>query len=68
MSQVLYPTIDLFLYDLHDSLGASRDELDKSRRRFWQRIYNGTLTDEKLSELQSLEKTFANYVELLGDR
>ncbi|MGF1537772.1 MAG: hypothetical protein ACFB4J_15010 [Elainellaceae cyanobacterium] len=68
MTQVRYPTIDLFLYDLHDSLGASSKELHESRRRFWQRIYNGTLTEAKLSELQATEKTFASYVELLGDR
>ncbi|MEO0406004.1 MAG: hypothetical protein AAF289_01510 [Cyanobacteria bacterium P01_A01_bin.135] len=67
MSQVLYPNVDLFLYDLHDGLGVSRGQLGQSRRRFWQRIYgNGRLTDAKLAELQSTEKSFSGYVELLG--
>ncbi len=64
--QLIYPTVDLFLYDLHDGLGQSSDQIDQNRCRFWQRIYHDSLNEQKLEQLQAAEKSFSNYIELLG--
>jgi hypothetical protein len=63
--QLIYPTIDLFLYDLRDGLGQSSDQIHQNRRRFWQRIYNDSLNEQKLEQLQATEETFSSYIELL---
>ena len=65
MNQLLYPTVDLFLYDLQDGLGGSPSTTAESRRRFWNRIY-GEVSDEKLAALQIAENAFSNYIELFG--
>ena len=65
MNQLLYPTVDLFLYDLQDGLGGSPSTTAESRRRFWNRIY-GEVSNEKLAALQVAENTFSNYIELFG--
>ena len=66
--QLIYPTIDLFLYDLHQGLGQSDTEINQNRQHFWQRIYGDSLNEEHLSTLQSQEGNFANYIELLGSQ
>jgi len=63
VNQLLYPTVDLFLYDLQDGLGGSPATTVESRRRFWKRIY-GELSDEKLATLKDAENTFSHYIEL----
>jgi hypothetical protein len=65
-TQLIYPTVDLFLYDLGDGLGQSSDQINQNRRRFWQRIYNNSLDEQKLASFQAEEATFANYIQLLG--
>ncbi|WP_346293729.1 hypothetical protein [Sphaerothrix gracilis] len=65
MNQLLYLTVDLFLYDLQDGLGSTLSTTDEGRRRFWQRIY-GEVGEEKLAALQEVENTFSNHIELLG--
>ncbi|NEO30713.1 MAG: hypothetical protein F6K36_09825 [Symploca sp. SIO3C6] len=65
-NQLIYPTIDLFLYDLGNGLGQSSEKIDKNRQRFWQRIYQDNLNEQKLTQLQSEEGTFSSYIELLG--
>jgi hypothetical protein len=65
-TQLIYPTVDLFLYDLRDGLGQSSDQIDQNRRRFWQRIYNDSLNEQKLEQLQATEESFSSYIELLG--
>ncbi|MFP4099557.1 hypothetical protein [Coleofasciculus sp.] len=64
--QLIYPTVDLFLYDLVDGLGQSNEQIQENRRRFWQRIYQDSLSDQKLAELQDAEILFSSYIELLG--
>jgi hypothetical protein len=64
--QLIYPTVDLFLYDLADGLGQSNEQIQENRRRFWQRIYQDSLRDQKLAELQDAEIPFDSYIELLG--
>ena len=38
MYELIYPTVDLFLYDLRDGLGQSDKEVGTNRRKFWQKI------------------------------
>jgi len=64
-TQLIYPTVDLFLYDLGEGLGQSSDQVNQNRRRFWQRIYNNSLDEQKLASFQAREATFSNYIELL---
>lgn len=58
--QLIYPTVDLFLYDLADGLGQNNEEIQENRRRFWQRIYQDSLSDKKLAELQDAEILFSS--------
>lgn len=36
--ELLYPTVNLFLYDLCDGLGQSLAQTEENRRKFWQKI------------------------------
>lgn len=38
MYELIYPTVNLFLYDLRDGLGQSDKEVSANRRKFWQKI------------------------------
>ena len=67
-TQLIYPTVDLFLYDLHSGLGQSPEQINHNRRRFWRRIYNNSLSEQELADLQAEEGTFSRYVELLGTK
>ena len=66
--QLIYPTVDLFLYDLHDGLGQSTEEIDQNRQDFWQRIYGDNLNEDKLATFKGAEGNFASYIELLGSQ
>ncbi|MDY7013922.1 MAG: hypothetical protein SVX43_10070, partial [Cyanobacteriota bacterium] len=61
-----YLTVDLFLYDLGEGLGQDTEQLQQNRHNFWQRIYPNSLTETKLADLQAEERSFSNYIELLG--
>ncbi len=71
---LIYPTIDLFLYDLQQGLGQTNEKINENRHYFWRKIkphlnkdYNELNLEEKalLAKLATLEKTEADYVELL---
>lgn len=64
---LIYPTVDLFLYDLADGLGQTESEINQNRQQFWQKVYGDKLTPELLAKLKTAE-TNANYIELLGDQ
>lgn len=71
-NQLIYPTVDLFLYDLRESLGQAQ-EIDLNRHRFWEKIYDSKLSQKKLEELKQAEakeseKQGTDYAELLGSR
>lgn len=63
---LIYPTVDLFLYDLADGLGQTDSEVNQNRQQFWQKVYGDNLTPELLAKLKTAE-TNANYIDLLGD-
>ncbi|MEQ9667358.1 hypothetical protein [Coleofasciculus sp. G2-EDA-02] len=46
---IIYPSINLFLYDLQAGLGQNSQQLDQNRRRFWQKVY-GDLDETSFEE------------------
>jgi hypothetical protein len=74
-TQLIYPTLDLFLYDIQDDLGQNTQQTEERRQHFWQRIYshsqNGSsikqLQEENLlAKLKEAEKSESSFIELLG--
>lgn len=65
--QLIYPTLDLFLYDIKESLGAEEEQININRERFWSKIYGSNLGD-KLAKLKLGERNDSDYIELLGDQ
>jgi len=71
---LIYPTVDLFVYDLQQGLGQTDEQINQNRHQFWRKIkpelnkdYHKLNPQEQdlLKELAFLEKTEADYVELL---
>ncbi len=56
MYELIYPTVDLFVYDLRDGLGQSDQKVEINRRKFWQKI-DPTRTDLQTSK-ENPEKDF----------
>jgi hypothetical protein len=65
--ELIYPTLDLFLYDLREGLGQSSAIIDGNRKDFWGKIYP-QIDDSRLAELAKAEKPEADYVRLLGSQ
>jgi hypothetical protein len=62
---LIYPTIDLFVYQLAEGLGQSDVEIAENRRNFWQKIYPDKLNDQQLKEFQQREAKTSDYISLL---
>lgn len=69
---LIYPTIDLFVYDLQQGLGQTDEQVNQNRHYFWRKIqsdlnkdYEKVKDNDLLKQLATLEKTEADYVELL---
>jgi acetolactate synthase small subunit len=60
---LIYPTVDLFVYDLADGIGQNEDKISQNREQFWQKIYA-----PPLAKLKQAETETAEYIELLGDQ
>ncbi|EDN70049.1 conserved hypothetical protein [Beggiatoa sp. PS] len=66
MTKLIYPTLDLFLYDLREGLGQSDAEMQQNRHGFLQKL--PTTIDES-AFIQQDEKYFEpEYVELFGEQ
>jgi hypothetical protein len=74
-TKIVYPTLDLFLYDPREGLGRDSQDIDENRQQFWQRIFHNlheeTASEESpdkplLSQLAEAEKNDSRSVELLG--
>ena len=65
-STLIYPTIDLFSYDLAEGLGQREDKIDQNRENFWRQIYGEKLTISQLATFSQIESEISNYIELLG--
>lgn len=66
MTLLRFLTVDLFLYDLHDTLTASDEDMQKIRQQFWQRIY-GNKAPAKQITLPTAESSFSSFIRLLSD-
>ncbi|MBH8555628.1 hypothetical protein I8751_25440 [Nostocaceae cyanobacterium CENA357] len=69
---LIYPTVDLFVYDLQQSLGQTDEQIHQNRHNFWRKIqpdlnqdYDKFKDDDLLKQLATLENAEADYVELL---
>lgn len=62
-----YTTLDLFLYDLADSIDWQDSEIEASRLNFWQKVYGKDIDNARLNQLASMENSSSNYIELLSD-
>ncbi|MEI2423180.1 hypothetical protein V6O07_23100 [Arthrospira platensis SPKY2] len=63
MNEIIYPTVNTYLYDLRNSLGESTDDVQQRRQSFFAKIpykLNGYLYDNEQWE--------AEYIEILGDQ
>lgn len=65
--ELIYPTLDLFLYDLREGLGQSSTIIEGNRKNFWEKIYP-QIDDSRVKELAQAEKPEADYVRLLGSQ
>lgn len=69
--KIIYPSIDLFLYDLKDSLGQDETKIDQNCQQFCKKIY-GDLDEksfqEKHAQFQKYKNTDADAIELLETR
>ncbi|MEI6445003.1 MAG: hypothetical protein WCO29_18215 [Nostocales cyanobacterium ELA583] len=69
--QIIYPSIDLFLYDLKDGLGEDETKVDKNCENFCRKIY-GDLDEKELQQKVGQFNKFKNFdatnIELLETR
>ena len=65
---LIYPTVDLFVYDLADGIGQNEDKISQNRAQFWQKIYGDKISAPQLEKLKQAETETAEYIELLGDK
>ncbi|MBP5976180.1 hypothetical protein HW132_26480 [Brasilonema sp. CT11] len=69
--KIIYPSIDLFLYDLKDGLGQDESKIDQNCREFCRKIYNDLDEEsfqEKYKQFHKHKNTDANAIELLETR
>lgn len=65
-NKLIYPTVDLFVYDLADDSGKNEDKISQNRQNFWQKIYGDKISASQLEKLKQAETATADYIELLG--
>lgn len=58
MSDLIYPTLDLFLYALKSPLNATNEEINKNKENFISQLPNSTKVNEFDSEIEYLELTY----------
>ena len=65
---LIYPTVDLFVYDLADGIGQTEDKISQNRQQFWQKIYGEKLSPPQQAQIQQAETEIGDYIDLLGDK
>ncbi|MBD2353897.1 hypothetical protein H6G41_04555 [Tolypothrix sp. FACHB-123] len=65
--ELIYPTIDLFVYNLKEGLGQNEQQIKDNRQLFWQKIYGDNLTDAQLETLEQAETDSSDYHELFSN-
>ena len=64
---LIYPTVDLFVYDLADGIGQNENEISQNRKQFWKKIYGDQISASQLEKLKQAEAGTGDYIKLLGD-
>ncbi|MCC3433084.1 MAG: hypothetical protein JGK08_24790, partial [Microcoleus sp. PH2017_04_SCI_O_A] len=65
---LIYPTVDLFVYDLADGIGQSEDKISQNRQQFWQKIYGDKLSQPQQTQIEQAETEIGDYIDLLGNQ
>lgn len=65
-NRVIYPTIDLFSYELAEGLRQRDEEIDPNRKNFWRKIHGKDPTAVQLEDAIKIESEVSTYIELLG--
>ena len=65
---LIYPTVDLFVYDLAEGIGQNENKISQNRQNFWQKIYGDKISASQLEQLKQAEAGTGDYIELLGDK
>ncbi len=65
---LIYPTVDLFVYDLAEGIGQNENKISQNREEFWQKIYGDKISASQLEQLKQAEAETGDYIELLGDK
>ncbi|WP_293143276.1 MULTISPECIES: hypothetical protein [unclassified Microcoleus] len=65
---LIYPTVDLFVYDLADGIGQNEDKISQNRAQFGKKIHGDKISTSQLESLKQAETETAEYIELLGDK
>jgi len=65
---LIYPTVDLFVYDLAEGIGQNENKISQNREQFWQKIYGHQISASQLEKLKQAEAGTGDYIELLGDK
>jgi hypothetical protein len=65
---LIYPTVDLFVYDLAEGIGQNENKISQNREEFWQKIYGDQISASQLEKLKQAEAGTGDYIELLGDK
>jgi hypothetical protein len=60
---LIYPTVDLFVYDLADGIGQNDEKISQNRAQFWQKIYGDKISESQLENLKQAETETAEYIE-----
>jgi len=62
---LIFPTIDLFVYQLAEGLGQDDSAIAQNRQSFWHKIYGDTIPPGRLDQSRHLELTASDYIYLL---
>ena len=63
---LIYPTVDLFVYDLADGIGQNDDKISQNRVQFGKKIYGEKISASQLEKLKQAETEIGDDINLLG--
>lgn len=62
---LIYPTVDLFVYDLAEGIGQNEDKISQNRELFLQKIYGHNISALQREQFKQAETETDDYIELL---
>jgi uncharacterized phage infection (PIP) family protein YhgE len=63
---LIYPTVDLFVYDLADGIGQNDEKISQNHQQFWKKIYGDKISESLLEKLKQAEDKIGDDIDLLG--